>query len=529
MKFKNLESNFTISKAAFLLGFLTLLSRLVGLLRDRLFASHFGANDTLDVYYAAFRIPDFVFNLLILGTLSVAFIPVFTELLFEDKKRANKNASTILNFSFLAMAALCLILLIFIHPLTKMLVPGFGVEKLSQAVLLTRLFLISPVIFTLSNVFSSILNAQKKFIVVGLAPILYNFGIIFGLIFLYPRFGILGLGYGVIIGAILHLLVQIPEAVKYGYKWEPVIDLKDKALRKMMKLFIPRIFGMDNSQISLLIGSAVGSILASGSITVFNLANNLQAVPLGIFAISYSIAAFPSLSEFFAKKDEKGFIKAFDDTAVKILYFIIPISILMLLLRAHIVRLAFGAGKFDWSDTILTFNTLGIFTFSLFSQSLIPLISRAFYARQNTKTPVFINLGAMILNLILAYFFSKKYGVAGMAAGFSISNVINFLVLSFALRRNFSKFTDTKSFLAESEQNMFTQISKILFAGLLMGIAGYGTLYGIAPFVNTHTGFGLLVQAGSAAFASTIVYLAFTYFFGLEQSKELAKFAKKFV
>ncbi|MCL5774668.1 MAG: hypothetical protein M1333_00485, partial [Patescibacteria group bacterium] len=264
IRLKNLETDFNSSKAALIVGVLTLASRLVGLLRDRLFASKFGAGDVLDAYYAAFRIPDLVFNLLILGTLSVAFIPIFTSLLVKDKPKAISNASTVLNFSALSMAAVCLLLLVFSRPLTRALVPGFFGQKFEDTLLLSRMFLLSPVIFTVSNLFSSVLNASKKFFIVGFAPVLYNLGIIFGLLVLYPKYGILGLGAGVILGATLHMLCQIPEILSLGFYWQPVMDLKDEAVRKIGKLFLPRIIGVDNSQVSLLIGSIVGSVLASG-------------------------------------------------------------------------------------------------------------------------------------------------------------------------------------------------------------------------------------------------------------------------
>ena len=259
---KSAENNFSVSKAALIVGFFSLLSRLVGLIRDRLFASQFGAGDTLDIYYAAFRIPDFIFNLLILGTLSVAFIPVFTELLTRDEEKAYKVANSILNFSFLAMAVICAGLMLAAEPITKLLVPGFTGQKFLDTVILTRIFLVSPIIFTISNIFSSILNSQKKFIIANVAPIMYNVGIIFGLLVLYPRFGLKGLGFGVVIGALLHLLVQIPEAIHFGYRWQPIVDLRDGHFKKILKLFLPRILGVDNSQISLLIGSVVGSVLA---------------------------------------------------------------------------------------------------------------------------------------------------------------------------------------------------------------------------------------------------------------------------
>jgi len=526
-----LENTFSLSKAAIIVGFFALLSRLVGLLRDRLFASAFGAGDTLDVYYAAFRVPDFIFNLLILGTLSVAFIPVFTELLYTDEQKAYKNANTILNFSFLVMGAVSLLLMFAAEPLTKLLVPGFEGEKFQHTVTLTRLFLLSPVIFTLSNVFTSILNAQKKFLIVGLAPILYNCGIIFGLLLLYPRFGLIGLGYGVIIGAILHLVVQIPEAAKNGYRWRPVIDLKDKSLRKIGKLFIPRIFGLDNSQISLIIGSIVGSILASGSIAVYNLANNLQTVPLGVFAISIAVASFPVMSEFYAKKDEPSFVKTLGTSIVKILFFMVPISILILIFRAYIVRLAFGAGNFGWQDTILTFNTLGIFSFSLFAQSLSPLLARAFYARHNTITPVTINLLVMAVNAGLAYYLGKTFGITGVAAAFSVASVLSAGLLFFILRVNLGKaFSDQKSAYLINFDNLISHsLLKIAASSIIMGSVGYGLLYGVEKFVNTHTGLGLLIQAGLAASIAVIVYLMAASYLKLSQADVILAKLKSYV
>ncbi len=530
-KLAQLEAKFSLSKAAIIVGFFALFSRIIGLVRDRMFAGAFGAGDTLDIYYAAFRIPDFVFNLLILGTLSVAFIPVFTELLLTDKNRAYKNANTILNFSLLIMGAVSLILILLVEPLTKALVPGFSGEKLESTIKLTRLFLLSPVIFTLSNVFTSILNAHKKFLIVGLAPILYNLGIIFGLLYLYPRYGLIGLGYGVIIGAFLHLLVQIPEAMRNGYRWMPTFDLKDKALRKIGKLFIPRIFGLDNSQISLIIGSIVGSILASGSITVYNLANNLQTVPLGVFAISIAIAAFPVMSEYYAKKDEPAFLKTLGDSMVQILFFMIPISILMLIFRAHIVRLAFGSGNFGWQDTILTFNTLGIFSFSLFSQSLTPLLARAFYSRQNTVIPVTVNILTMALNAALAFIFGKIYGITGVAAAFSIASVLNAIILFFLIRMKLAKSMEEpkKQNLALFDDKLFKSLLKITGASIVMGAVGYSLLYAIEPFINTHTGPGLLIQSGIAVLCACVVYLMMSSYFGLSQANSIIAKLKIYV
>ncbi len=523
-RLKTIEKHFSVPKAAAIVGFFTLLSRIVGLVRDRLFASSFGAGDTLDIYYAAFRIPDLVFNLLVLGTLSVAFIPIFTELLITDKEKAYKIANSILNFSFLLMSALCLILIFFAQPLTHLLVPGFEGQKFADTVILTRILLLSPIIFTVSSIFSSILNSQKKFIIANLAPVMYNLGIIFGLLVLYPKFGLYGLGWGVIIGAGLHLLVQIPEAVHYGYIWQSVMDLKDPAIKKVLGLFLPRVLGVDNSQVSLLIGSIVGSVLISGSIAVFNLANNLQAVPLGVFAISTAIAMFPLLSEFYAKKNEEDFAKSLSKAISQILFFMVPFTILLLLFRAHLVRLAFGAGKFNWDDTILTFNTLGMFSLSLFAQGLSPLLARAFYARQDTKTPVIIGVATMVINAVLAYFLGRRFGAAGMAGGFSIAAIFNAAVLYFILRFRISRQI-SQATLENFDDTIFISLTKVIIASLFMGLTGYAALYILAPLVDTHTTLGLLIQSSLAFILAGGIFYAVGSYLGLPQLKGL--FAKK--
>lgn len=523
-KIKEFEQNFSVSKAAFIVGLFALLSRAAGLLRDRLFAGTFGAGDTLDIYYAAFRIPDFIFNLLVLGTLSVAFIPVFTDLLSKDKTRAYKTANTVLNISFLIMSAICILLMFLAKPLTALLVPGFSADKLASTAALTRIFLASPVIFTVSNIFSSILNSQKKFFVANFAPVLYNLGIIFGLLALYPKFGMPGLGMGVILGALLHLFVQIPEAVRFGYSWSFKTDIKDPAVLKIFALFLPRILGVDNSQISLLVGSMVGSILASGSIAVFNLANNLQAVPLGVFAIATATAVFPFLSELFNKGDKRGFMHELYKAMEQILFFLIPFTILLLLFRAHLVRLVFGSGKFDWNDTILTFNTLGLFAISLFAQGLTPLFARAFYARHDTKTPVFTGILAMATNALLAYILGTRFGAPGMAAAFSAAAILNSIVLFVILRHRLIKDMN-KGLVHEIDMEITGKIAKICTASLFMGLSGYTLLYLLDPLVNNHTVLGLLIQAGLAFLGGSAVFIIVGKYLQIPQLK-LFRFAQ---
>ncbi len=532
-RFKNLENTFTISKAATIVGVLTLLAKLVAIVRDPLFASKFGGKNIfiLDIYNSAFRIPDFITNLLILGTLSVAFIPVFVDISLQDKARANRIANTVLNAMSLGMIAICAVIYALATPLTKWLVPGFSGYELEATIRLTRLFLLSPIIFGASNVFTSILYANKKFLMASVAPLLYNVGILFGLLVLYPRYGLMGLGYGVIAGACCHLLVQIPESVSHGFSWQPVLDFKDAAFRKIVTLFVPKIIVIDIGSFSLIVATIIGSLLPAGTISIFNFANNLVAAPVGIFALSISIASFPSLSELFAKKQEENFLSVLVKTMVQILFFMIPFSILLLLLRAQLVRLYLGHGNFTWTDTILTFSTLGVMTFSLFSQSLSPLLTRAFYARQNTVIPVIVNLASMALNIITAYWFSSAYhlGVVGLGLSFSITSIFNCFALMIILHLRLLKdagqeFTET----IVAEEKMFSfYVVKILIASLVMGILSYLTLYAIAPVVNTRTNLGLFLQAGASGTVGLISFMICAVYLRIPQALRIMKLVRE--
>ncbi len=505
----------SIVRAAGIVALFGLFSKLLGMYRDRLLASNFGAGNVLDAYYAAFRIPDLIYNFLILGTLSVAFIPVFTEYFVKDPREANRIANTILNAAFVGMGAVCAVLLFFVPEITRAIAPGFHGAKLQNTIVLTRLFLFSPVIFAVSSVFSSILNALKRFLLVSLAPIIYNIGIIFGIVFLYPIFGIRGLAYGVLLGALGHALVQVPGIFRAGFKYKPVLQWRHAGVIQIAKLFVPRIFGIDASQISLLIASVIGSTLAAGSIAVFNLANNLQAVPIGIFGLSFAIASFPNLSEKFALKKHGEFNAILRKTAVHILYFTIPISVLILLLRAQIVRVILGTGHFNWTATVLTANSLGIFGISIFAQSLIPLLARAFYARHNTKIPVLIGLGAMAANAILAWFLGRAYGVVGLAWAFSAASIFNMLALYFIL---ISKLKGTPP-----ARGWWPAILKICFAAGLMGLAVHYILIPLAFLFPLRSTIHVFAQGLFAALIGVAVFLGVSKALGIEETAWVVK------
>lgn len=498
----------TITGGAIIIGVASIISRLLGLLRDRLLAANFGAGDVLDTYYAAFKIPDLIFNILVLGALSAAFIPIFLSYWSKDKEEKDRDeswriANSVLNLILITLFIIGGIFFILVPKLMFLIAPGFSPEKQLITAKLTRIMLASILFFGFSNVVSGILNSFRRFIAYSLAPIAYNLGIIFGIVVLVPqpKLGVYGLALGVVLGAFLHLMIQIPSVIKVGFRWRVVLDYTHQGVKKIIKLMIPRTLGLAVTQINQLVIIIIASTLAAGSVAIFNLATNLQHFPINVFGVSLAISSFPVFSKAFSEKDTNQFIVNFSETVRRILYLIIPVSVIILLLRAQIVRLILGTGSFDWTDTVLTAQTLGFFSLSLFAQSLIPVLARSFYAFQNTKTPVIIGSFSVILNIILAVILGKIMGVEGLALAFSIASLINMILLLIVLRSKIGELEDKK---------IIVSTLKIILASLLMGVFIQGLKYFIAPLVDMRTFVGVFLQAAGSIMGGIIIYLIIT-------------------
>ncbi|MDD5071334.1 MAG: murein biosynthesis integral membrane protein MurJ [Patescibacteria group bacterium] len=498
-----------ITVAAGLVGASSLVSRFLGVFRDRILAGQFGAGETLDVYYAAFRIPDLIFNLLVLGALSAGFIPIFVGLLKnplekivgffpgKENKKAWELASNVLNILILGLLALCGLGVIFAPHLTRVIAPGFSAEKQALTASLTQIMFLSPLFLGISSVLGGILQSFKRFFVYSLAPIMYNFGIIIGALYFVPVWGIYGLAWGVVLGALLHMLIQLPTAVALGFRHSLKIDFKNKDLRKIGVMMAPRTMSLAISQINLVVITIIASTLVVGSLTIFNLANNLQSFPIGIFGISFAIAAFPSLSAAaFSKKD---LVESFSSTLRQILFFIVPSTVLLITLRAQIIRVILGTGLFDWEDTVLTMNTLGFFSLSLFAQASLPLLVRVFYARHDSKTPFFIGLFSAVINVALSLWLARRLGVEGLALAFSLASILNFVLLWLALRFSLGNMDEMKILVA---------VIKFSAAALACGITVQGMKMLVGFFVDMAKFWGVLTQGAVAGIAGIFIYAA---------------------
>ena len=487
----------TITSAAIIIGAASLASSFLGMFRDRILAGQFGAGDVLDTYYAAFRVPDLIYNLLVLGALSAGFIPIFTQFLQGDKSSENKAwkfTNEVLNILVIGLFILGAIFWLLAPILMPLITPGFSAAKMSATVGLTRIMFLSPLLLGLSSIFGSILQSFKRFLIYSLAPIFYNLGIIIGALFFVKWWGVYGLAYGVVLGAFLHMLVQIPSCKYLGWHYQMIWQWPSQGLKKLGKIMVPRTLTLAINQINLLVVTVIASTLAAGSLAVFNLANNLQLFPLGIFGISFAIAAFPTLSALALKENKTEFVHSFSNTTRQVLFFIIPSTALLLVLRAQIVRVILGSGNFSWENTILTINTLAMFTISLFAQALIPLLIRSFYAIHNALTPFLIGLFSAVANLVLSIYLSRPFdfldyhfelGVAGLALAFSLSSILNLILLWLALRLKTSNL---------DEKNISWSVLKIVIATLAMAAVVQFMKFGIEPYFGTQTFIGIFLQ-----------------------------------
>lgn len=515
--FKKQINNITV--AAALVALSSLASRFLGVVRDRILAGQFGAGTTLDVYYAAFRIPDLIYNLIVLGALSSGFIPIFTSLIRDfkceytkdcDPRVRNKEAwdlaNNVLNYLFLGLGVLSIIGIIFAPELTRLITPGFGPEEQRQTAALTRVMFLSPLFLGISGILGGILQSFKRFLVYSLAPIFYNIGIIAGALFFVPLMGIYGLAVGVVFGALMHMLTQLPTVRHLGFRYKFQIRRHDENTIKIGKMMVPRTLSLAISQINLVIVTALASNLASGSLAVFNFANNLQTFPIGIFGISFAIAAFPSLAA--TAFDKEKLVENFSQTFRKILFFIIPATVLIIALRAQIIRVVLGSGKFDWQDTILTMNTLGYFSLSLFAQATIPLLVRVFYARHNSATPFYIGLFTVAVNTALALYLAPRMGITGLALAYSIDNVLNFLLLWIWLAYKLGNLDIT---------NIIKATVKFMISALAAGGAAQIMKTVVWPYVDMTKFSGVFSQLVAGGLTGVLVYAFFCYLFKSEE------------
>ncbi|MBP6856598.1 MAG: oligosaccharide flippase family protein [Candidatus Pacebacteria bacterium] len=528
-----------ITEAAFLLAGFAFLSQILGLIRDRSFAHVLGASGSLDVYYASFRIPDLMFN----SVSTMVSITVLLPFVIDRLKGDENNTSVARAFlsqvfsGFLAlMAVVSVILFVLMPDIAPFIAPGFDSAQMYELVLTSRVMLLSPIFLGLSNLFGTVTQLYRKFFVYALAPVLYNAGILAGIYFFYPSMGVIGLGIGVVIGAILHMLIQLP--VLYSHSFAPAVvkSVDKKLLKEVVLLSLPRTLGLSLNSLALLVLIAIASMMDEGSISIFSFAYNLQAVPISIIGVSYSVAAFPTLAKAFSLGKLDEFRHSIMTSMRQIIFWSMPVIVLFVVLRAQIVRVILGTGRFTWDDTRLTAAALALFAFSVVAQSLIVLLTRGYYAAGRTNRPLVVNIVFTLSEILFAFGFLMLYdkvpffahfldsllrvdGIEGtrilmLPLGYACGIIANAFALWLMFRKDY--FAETK-----------TTIKRVGFesiaASFILGFVTYKALGFLDDIVDINTFWGIFLQGFVAGIIGLIAWAGILY---LLKSRELAEVAQ---
>lgn len=523
---KNLfrKSQTSILSAAFVIAAMVATSRVLGLVRDRLLTARF-TTDELGIYFAAFRIPNFVFEIMAMGAVSVAFIPVFTSYIYKGKKEeAYRVASSVINLGVIISFIFSLVLFVFADQISKFITPGFKGEELTLMISFTRIMILFQVLpLIVGSFLTGILQSFKQFLIPAIAPVVYNVGIIIGIVFLTPVLHLYAPVVGVVIGAFLFFVIQVPFVLLLNYRHSFKIDIKEKGVREIGKLMLPRTIGMAASQIDSTVDLILASLLSTRSVSVFYLAQHLQLLPVGLFAISIAQAALPNLSEESMKENLVTFKKSFLTSLHQIFFLIFPFSVLFIVLRIPIVRLVFGADRFDWPSTVLTGKTLAYFSISLFAQGAIQLLSRSFFALHDSKTPVMAAILSIVINVVLSVVFIVflNLPVYALALSTSIASILNALALLILLDIkvfHFDKFALLKPFV------------KIVFASMVTAFSTYIPLKLLDQLIfDTTRTFELILLTGTVSTFGLAIYLFMAWFLNIEEVAVFLNFAKKVV
>lgn len=514
----NKEHNSILSAAA-IIALSYLGSALLGLIRNRLLAATFFGEKAadLDVFFAALVIPDSLFQLIVAGSISAAFIPVYQNYLKKGKEEANSMANATLFSLGLIFSIIIMATSIFAFPISRF-TANFPDSQMSLMVNLLRLMLISQLILSLSAFLTGILQSHKRFLVPAIAPLLYNLGIIIGILFLKDQFGIYSAAWGMVLGSLLHALIQIPPSKMVGFIIRPSMPFNHKGVMKIISLMPPRSATLGLNQIERFIGINIASSFAVGSITIFNFARQLYILPITLFGVALGQASFPSLSEEVNNNASEKFKNTLSRSLNQIFFFTLPASAILLVLRIPLVRIVFGVSDFPWAATLTTGKTLAIFALSIAPQAASHLLTRSFHAQKDTKTPLFISAISLFFFIILALVLTKffNFQVVGLAAAISISNFLSFFLLHLQTSRLCGPIISLK------------KITKLVLITIATGIFLWLPMRLLDQFIfDTTRTLPLIILTIMASITGGFVYLFLCFIFKIEELKDVLNLINK--
>lgn len=519
-----------LHQAAYILAVFTFGSQILALIRDRLLAHEFGAGTELDLYYAAFRIPDLLYVLFASALSVYVLIPFISERIQGDNYRAGRAfLSQIFSVFLIAYAVLAAVLAVAAPFIVPVAFPGFSAHT-DELVLLLRILLLQPFFLGLSSLFGVITQLKNRFILYAVSPLIYNLGIIAGLLFLYPTFGLVGLVFGVVIGALGHVAVQLPFVLKSELTPSLTFSISLVEMREVFSSSLPRALTLSLHQIVLLGLIGIASIMAAGSVSVFQFAFNLQSVPLAVIGVSYSVAAFPVLARLSAERNMQAFAAQLVTALRHIIFWSVPALALLIVIRAQFVRVILGTGEFDWDDTRLTAATLALFAVSLLAQAVNLLMVRALYAVGETRKPLYVTIVSSISIFVLALglyeVFTHSYAFrSGLEALLRVQDVPGTEVLVLALSYTIALVFHSAALTALAAPRLSfslapfrTYLFQALVAAFCGSLAAYTTLNFFVEGLRTETLLGIFLQG---LLAGVLGVGAATWAYYMQGSEEL--------
>lgn len=487
--------------ATLILAASQLLSRILGVLRDATFAHVFGATGgvgiwNLDTYFAAFRLPDLVYSLLIFGTLSAAFIPLLAEK--KTEAEVNRFASNTLNVLFSFVLILSAILFVFAKPFIHLITPGFSAEALTRTALLLRIQLLAPIFFTISAVMGGLAQHFHKFVWYSLAPILYNAGIIFGALVWGREYGVIGLSYGVALGSFLHAAIQIPGMLKAGFRWQPIFHLRE--LRSLLKLAIPRVIAVASTQLQFVAVTFFASLIGGGALAVFNYAYNLATLPMGVVGLAFATVSFAGFAR--VANDLDALREKLRKNILGITFWVLPAAVGLFFLREDITHLILTGGAFTTKDAALVSEAVKMLAFSIPFISIWATLQNVFFARKDALRPLFAGLVNLLATALGCWWLSQKYFSTGLAAAYGEADILAVVLLLWWLP-------------PKLRFNPGIQLWKIILAAAALG----GLVWGLNQAFAAENFTMLVLKIGGIGLVGSGFYLASLKFFGVNPRK----------
>jgi putative peptidoglycan lipid II flippase len=492
----------TIARAGLVVTVAYLLSRVLGWGRLVVFGTLFGANSDLDAYFAAFRIPDAIFQLVAAGALGSALIPVLSGLFaHEEDEEAWRVVSTILNLMLLGLIVLSVALAIAAPAIMPIITPGFDSVQTELTVRLSRVMLLSPLLLALGAIATSALNAKGRFAAAAAAPLLYNLSIIGCAVVLAPVLGVEALAIGVVLGSLLLVLVQLPALARAGLRYDLRLDLGDRTTREVLLLLAPRAIGLGATQITFIINTTLASGLGVGAIVAYNIAFTVLQIPIGVIGVPLGVVLLPSMSRALAT----GQVRTYGVLVVRslrlLLFVMLFLTGLAMVLRRQVVTLLFDYGRFDARAIDLTANTLLFFLIAMAAEALIIVLARAFYAGRDTRTPVLAALLAVVINVVVSVSTVGELGLSGLALGIAVGAWAEALVLAVVLAGRTSGID--LGLLARATV-------QFMVGAALASVAAVAAVRAVDVVLGSDPGkVAIFLQASIATAAASLVYVAY--------------------